>query len=171
MFYRAPGELESELREMDECMPHYYKITGDHGQGAERIMRAEAAYHAGAFHGRAHRAGGRLCPDRGQRAGKHGALLRLSGAAALPACRTCSSAAASTSGMQALLRRHNAAWINIWSATAAYYYALRGETERIPEIFRAAPARVTVQYPRAGQTDDRDDRKSGLSARRGLMPR
>ena len=35
----------------------------------------------------------------------------------------------------ALLRRHNAAWINIWSATAAYYYALRGETELIPEIF------------------------------------
>ena len=24
MFYRAPGELESELAEMDECMPHYY---------------------------------------------------------------------------------------------------------------------------------------------------
>ena len=23
MFYRAPGELESELAEMDECMPHY----------------------------------------------------------------------------------------------------------------------------------------------------
>lgn len=47
----------------------------------------------------------------------------------------CSSAAASTSGMRRCCRRHNAAWINIWSATAAYYYALRGETERIPEIF------------------------------------
>ena len=51
MFYRAPGELQSELAEMDECMPHYYKITGNHGQGAEKIMRAEAAYMQGNFMG------------------------------------------------------------------------------------------------------------------------
>ena len=36
-----------------------------------------------------------------------------------------------------LLRHHNAAWINIWSAISAYYHALRGETERIPELFGA----------------------------------
>ena len=47
MFYRAPGELKSELAEMDECMPHYYRITNNHGQGAEIIMRAEAAFHQG----------------------------------------------------------------------------------------------------------------------------
>ena len=35
----------------------------------------------------------------------------------------------------ALLRQHNASWINIWSATSAYYHALRGEPEKIPEIF------------------------------------
>ena len=34
MFYRGPGELEQELVEMDECMPHYYKITNGHGRGA-----------------------------------------------------------------------------------------------------------------------------------------
>ena len=34
MFYRGPGELEQELAEMDDCMPHYYKITGGHGRGA-----------------------------------------------------------------------------------------------------------------------------------------
>ena len=49
MFYRAPGELQSELAEMDECMPHYYKVTGNHGQGAETIMRAEAAFMQGRF--------------------------------------------------------------------------------------------------------------------------
>ena len=49
MFHRAPGELPGELSEMDECMPHYYKITGGHGQGAETIMRAEAAYMQGRF--------------------------------------------------------------------------------------------------------------------------
>ena len=27
MFYRASGELQSELTEMDECMPHYYKLS------------------------------------------------------------------------------------------------------------------------------------------------
>ncbi|MGN0598223.1 MAG: response regulator transcription factor [Ruminiclostridium sp.] len=49
MFYRAQGELQSELAEMDECMPHYYKITNGHGQGAEKIMRAEAAFQQGRF--------------------------------------------------------------------------------------------------------------------------
>ena len=39
MFHRAPGAMESELAEMDECMPHYYKVTNHHGQGAETIMR------------------------------------------------------------------------------------------------------------------------------------
>ena len=34
-----------------------------------------------------------------------------------------------------LLRYHDSAWINIWSATAAYYYALLGEPERIPDVF------------------------------------
>ena len=34
MFYRGAGELQSELAEMDECMPHYYQITEGHGQGA-----------------------------------------------------------------------------------------------------------------------------------------
>lgn len=49
MFYRGPGQLESELAQMDECMPHYYKITCGHGQGAEKIMRAEAAFVQGRF--------------------------------------------------------------------------------------------------------------------------
>ena len=35
-----------------------------------------------------------------------------------------------------LLKQHNTAWLNIFNATAAYYYALLGETEEIPEIFR-----------------------------------
>lgn len=26
MFHRASGELEKELQEMNDCMPHYYKI-------------------------------------------------------------------------------------------------------------------------------------------------
>ena len=34
-----------------------------------------------------------------------------------------------------LLRYHDASWINLWSAASAYYHALRGETDNIPEIF------------------------------------
>ena len=34
-----------------------------------------------------------------------------------------------------MLRYHDASWINLWSATSAYYHALRGETDKIPEIF------------------------------------
>ena len=75
MFHRTVGALESELAEMDECMPHYYKITGGHGRGAERIMAAEAAYMQGRFTDAHYRAGERLRPDRGQRAGEHGAVL------------------------------------------------------------------------------------------------
>ena len=35
----------------------------------------------------------------------------------------------------ALLRYHDASWINLWCATSAYYHALCGETDKIPEIF------------------------------------
>ena len=35
----------------------------------------------------------------------------------------------------ALLRYHDASWINIWRAISAYYHALRGEIDKIPEIF------------------------------------
>ena len=55
MFYRGPGQLESELAQMDECMPHYYKITDGHGQGAEKIMSAEVDFMRG---GRKDYAGG-----------------------------------------------------------------------------------------------------------------
>ena len=35
----------------------------------------------------------------------------------------------------ALLGKHNATWLNIWSATSAYYHALLGETDKIPSVF------------------------------------
>ena len=44
MFHRQAGRLDCELAEMDECMPHYYCVTNGHGQGAEHIMRGEAAF-------------------------------------------------------------------------------------------------------------------------------
>ena len=96
MFHRVPGELPEELAEMDECMPHYYKITGNHGQGA-------------------------LCCD---------FLARR-----LSLFTNVEQRCSLEERYAALLRHHDMAWINLWSATAAYYHALRGEVGNIPEIF------------------------------------
>ena len=134
MFYRAPGELESELVEMDESMPHYYKITDGHGQGAEKIMRAEAAYMQGRF--------------TDARIGLEGAYAQIEGNGQenmalccdflswrLSLCADVEQRYTFEERYAELLRHHNAAWINIWTATSAYYHALIGETEKIPEVF------------------------------------
>lgn len=49
MFHRRSGTLDAELTAMNECMPHYYRITQGHGQGAELLMNAEAAFMQGNF--------------------------------------------------------------------------------------------------------------------------
>ncbi len=49
MFHRRSGTLDAELAAMNECMPHYYRITQGHGQGAELHMNAEAAFMQGNF--------------------------------------------------------------------------------------------------------------------------
>ena len=76
MFHREPGALPRELAEMDECMPHYYQVTSGHGQGSGLF--------AGPLCRRADRPGAHLCPDRPQRPGEHGPVLRLSQLAAGP---------------------------------------------------------------------------------------
>lgn len=134
MFYRAPGELENELAEMDECMPHYYKITGNHGFGAERIMRAEAAYMQGRFtdsHIALESAYSKI-----EKSGQENMALccdflawRLSLFADAKPHYTMENR------YNELLHKHNSDWVNIWNAITAYYYALRIETDKIPEIF------------------------------------
>ena len=134
MFHRTAGALESELAEMDECMPHYYKITGGHGRGAERIMAAEAAYMQGRFtdahialesayaqiegNGQVNMA---LCCD----------FLAWRLALHTDAALRCTPEARRAE----LLRQHNAGWLQLWNAASAYCHAVRGETERIPAVF------------------------------------
>ena len=134
MFHRAPGAMESELAEMDECMPHYYKVTNCHGQGAETIMRAEALFCQGRFtdaHIELERAYAQV-KDNGQ---INMALCcdflsrRLSLYTDVEQRYTFEERYAD------LLRYHDASWINLWCATSAYYHALCGETDKIPEIF------------------------------------
>ena len=134
MYYRAPGELQSELAEMDECMPHYYKITDSHGQGAEKIMRAEAAFMQGRF------------TDAHIELESTYAQIEGNGQENMALC--CDFLAWRLSlhmdmeqrysfeeRREALLGKHNATWLNIWSAISAYYYALLGETDKIPSVF------------------------------------
>ena len=134
MFYRAPGALESALAEMDECMPHYYKVTNHHGQGAETIMRAEALFCQGRF------------TDAHIELERAYAQIRESGQVNMALCCDFLSWRLSLHAdveqrytfaerYADLLRYHDASWLNLWSATSAYYHALRGETDSIPEIF------------------------------------
>ena len=136
MFYRDPGALSKELAEMDECMPHYYKITNGHGQGAEKIMRAEASFMQGRFADAyieletayAH------IQDNGQ---ENMALCCDFLSRRLSLCADIEQRYTFEQRYQEILRHHNIAWVNIWSATCAYYYALQREEKKIPEIFRA----------------------------------
>ena len=147
MFYRGPGELEQELAEMDECMPHYYKITDGHGRGAEAIMRAEALFCQGRFtdtHIALERAYAQI-EGNGQ---ENMALCcdflarRLSLFADIP--QRCTFEARQAE----LLQHHNAAWLNIFNAAKAYYSALLGETDQIPAVFAGhALASVNILAP------------------------
>ena len=136
MYYRAPGELQSELAEMDECMPHYYKITQGHGQGAELLMNAEAAFMQGNF------------SDAQILLEQTYSTIASNGQHNISLC--CDFLAARLSLFQEgvtfvknpevkrkeLLSLHNMMWLNIFDSTYAYYYALIRMPEKIPALFK-----------------------------------
>ncbi|MBO6108704.1 MAG: hypothetical protein J6P16_04795 [Eubacterium sp.] len=41
MFHKNAGSLDDENEAMHRCMPYYYRLTEDHGMGAEYMMEAE----------------------------------------------------------------------------------------------------------------------------------
>ena len=135
MYHREPGALKKELAEMEECMPHYYKITNGHGQGAEKIMSAEAYFLQGKFTDAqiALEQAYAQIEGNGQ---ENIALCCDFLARRLSLCIETEERASFAARRAYLLKQHNTAWLNIFNATAAYYYALLGETEEIPEIFR-----------------------------------
>lgn len=63
MFHRQPGQLDRELAEMDECIPHYYKITNGHGMGGGDHHAGRSRSAAGAVRRRADPVGACLCTD------------------------------------------------------------------------------------------------------------
>ena len=120
---------------MDECMPHYYKITNGHGQGAETIMRAEADFMRACF------ADAQIMLERayaqidgnGQ---KNMALCCDFLAWRLSLCTSFTPRESFEQRREALLQQHNVAWLNILQSSCAYYYALLGLPEKIPAVFR-----------------------------------
>ena len=135
MFHRQPGQLDRELAEMDECMPHYYKITDGHGQGAERIMRAEAAFLQGRVIDAQIELERAYAQIRGN--GQENMALCCDFLAwRMSLCTGDTPHRTMAQRRQELLRQHNAAWLNILDATAACYGALTGGTEELPPVFR-----------------------------------
>lgn len=136
MFHRQPGQLDRELAEMDECMPHYYKITNGHGMGAETIMRAEADLQQGRFDD------AQILLERAY------AQIEGNGQTNMTLCCDFLAWRLSLCGpytprvplevrREEMLRQHNMSWRNLFNAICAYYYALRGQTGSIPEVYAA----------------------------------
>lgn len=168
MFHRQPGQLDRELAEMDECMPHYYKITNGHGMGAETIMRAEADLQQGQFDD------AQILLERAY------AQIEGNGQTNMTLCCDFLAWRLSLCGpytprvplevrREELLRQHNMAWRNLFHAICAYYYALRGADGRHSGDVRRPPHEYR-KHPCSRQTHDRADRKSGLSGTGRMGP-
>lgn len=134
MFHREPGELLKEQEEMNECMPHYYKITNGHGQGAERVMDAEALFVQGNF-ADAHivlEGAYSQIEENGQECM---ALCCDFLSMRLSLCMDIKQRYSFEQRYMDLMKHHNSMWINIFNSTCAYYYALTGCVDKIPELF------------------------------------
>ncbi len=135
MYYRIPGELDKYLAEMDECMPHYYKITEGHGMGAEKIMRSEACLMQGGFEDAQIQL--EAAYNMAESANQENMVLCSDLAARRLSLFTDIDFRCSLEQRyKELLKHRNIAQINVWNAICAYYYALTGEEDRIPEVFK-----------------------------------
>ena len=123
MFHREAGGLDGELEEMKECMPNYYKITNGHGQGAEKIMGAEADFMRGNF------VDAQIVLEQAY------VSARLNEQESIALCCDFLSQRLSIctkkkpekpfeDRRKELLQGHNTMWVNIFDSTCAYYYAI-----------------------------------------------
>lgn len=136
MFHRKSGDLDKELEEMNQYMPHYYKITNGHGQGAETIMSAEAHFMRGNFVD-AHIALEKAYTQIQGNGQESIALCCDFLAQRLSICMDIKMRNTFEERRKELLQGHNTTWVNIFDSTCAYYYAVTGQTERIPTLFGA----------------------------------
>ena len=135
MFHRRPGGLDSELAEMDECMPHYYKVTCGHGQGAETIMRAEALLMQGRF------TDAQIALERARSQIEGNGQMNMALCCDFLAWRlslyTGGAPEYSSERRRAeLLRQHSADWLCLLDSICAYCWALLDQPGKIPPLFR-----------------------------------
>ena len=135
MFHRRPGGLDSELAEMDECMPHYYKVTCGHGQGAETIMRAEALLMQGRF------TDAQIALERARSQIEGNGQMNMALCCDFLAWRlslyTGGTPEYSSERRRAeLLRQHSADWLCLLDSICAYCWALLDQPGKIPPLFR-----------------------------------
>ena len=116
-------------------MPCYCRITNDHGQGADLVMRGEAALLRGelddaqielertytAIEGNGQENIALCCDFLALRL----YLLNQGSPRCTPQDRR-----------DILHEHHNLAWLRLWDACCAYFYALLGKEDHIPETFR-----------------------------------
>lgn len=114
-------------------MPHYYKITNGHGQGAELLMDAEAAYLQGAWE----KAAVLLERARADAAGQENMTLCCDFLALrLALCGKGKEGYDFAAKRAALLQKHDGVQVHLLESIAAYFYALQGRPEQAPELFR-----------------------------------
>lgn len=116
-------------------MPHYYKITQGHGQGAELVMDAEAAFMQGHFE-RAVLLLERARVRAASRGQENMALCCDFLALRLSLCGQAGEPFDFEARRAALLQRHDAVLLHLLESIEAYYYALLGRTDAVPEVFR-----------------------------------
>ena len=135
MFHREAGALDEEVRQMNESMPYYYRVTQEHGAGAELVMEAEAAYLRGDLQ-KARLLGSRaryVAEEKNQayiaQCVRHLFLrcaLLQEDAQPLPE---------SADARSALLHRRDAMLLLTFDSATAYACALLGLPERVPAPF------------------------------------
>lgn len=135
LYHSKPGALDAELAQMERCIPYYCKITADHGIGADRLMRAEAAFTRGQF-GDAMIALERTYAQTDDSGQENIALCGDFLSLRLSLFGQGSPRYTPQDRLAMLLRQHNAPWVRFWSSCCAYYYALLGQEKAIPEPFR-----------------------------------
>ena len=131
MFHRSPGNMKQEVAVMETAMPFYYKVTDEHGAGAEFVMSAEEAFMRGEFFA----AGVLLAKAEYRAAEKHqNYLLQCCGFIRLRKSLFDGSEYI-YSGSSEIKKHHDTMLMLVNDSIKAYYYALSGICEHIPDRF------------------------------------
>ena len=135
MFHRTPGQLDAEVRTMNRAMPYYYRVTAEHGAGAEQVMEAEAAFLRGDF------PAARLLNAKARYRAQERDQTYIALCCDLLALRLHLADPESPFSLdpaeerEQLKRRRDATLLLTFESALAYYCALLGAPEKVPPLF------------------------------------